>query len=191
MTDAKMKERLREVGSILSSVTSGPWKYDAEYGDYVYSAEGDIVAEIRGFGACLPMEKNGRYIALVSPDLMRYVLAKLRPLLEEAFTGANAIDGYRVLGRALGVEFHTDDVTKVFEVLLQRVVLLKQGFDDRVTVEAERDARPDISPEAAHAFMEMFGTAIARMGGTDTTDEDTEWGPITRALRAHARKANA
>lgn len=64
--------------------TKGPWAYDAE-GDYIWTASNgqespDLIAEVRGIGANLPIEANAKLIA-ASPamaELLRLGVQAIR-----------------------------------------------------------------------------------------------------------------
>lgn len=48
--------------------TPGPWRYD-DLGGYVWATEDRMVGQVRGFGASLPQNANGRLLA-AAPEML-------------------------------------------------------------------------------------------------------------------------
>jgi hypothetical protein len=81
-------EKLAKITKIAKSATPGPWVHDSYQTDimFVFGPEIEMImsrscegfAVIRGFGAGLPMDENGEFIANSRqdvPDLLEHIAA--------------------------------------------------------------------------------------------------------------------
>lgn len=66
--------------------TPGPWRYD-DLGGYIWATEDRMVGQVRGFGASLPQNANGRLLA-TAPDLLAAAKLGLACLDEDDFPHA-------------------------------------------------------------------------------------------------------
>ena len=53
--------------------TPGPWNDSDGYGDIIHGPNSEHIADVRGFGAKLPMDANGRVIA-AAPEMLECLI---------------------------------------------------------------------------------------------------------------------
>lgn len=56
---------LSKLESLAKEATPGPWSYDNEM--FVFDSEMNMIAEMRGAGAELAQDANGRFVSYVNP----------------------------------------------------------------------------------------------------------------------------
>lgn len=84
-----MRRDLAELKRLAQKATPGPWTYYA-YGADVRGQRNTLIADVRGYGAGLPVDANGSFMAAANPQTILALIERLETL-EEAVKGAHVI----------------------------------------------------------------------------------------------------
>lgn len=110
-----LQTKIEEWKKIAGEATDGVWTFDHEC-DFIFNNENQIIAEIRGFGANLPMNENGRHIATFNPE----TVGRLLRALNFCVSGMSAaIDGHCFL---IGKQYEAKKIIEEFDKELLQIL---------------------------------------------------------------------